>query len=71
MAKGKPKPARVIESIARKALEMEEGNVQNAWSRYIMLHFAQTHDLAPGCDMQDLVRWYRNVGLMPQKHRRR
>lgn len=31
--------------------------VSEAWSRYIILHFRATGNLAPGCDMRDFSDW--------------
>ena len=30
----------------------------HVYSEYIVLHFRQTGNLAPGCDARDLLAWY-------------
>ncbi|OGF53946.1 MAG: hypothetical protein A2Z21_09355 [Candidatus Fraserbacteria bacterium RBG_16_55_9] len=55
----KPHLERVDRRLAEDALEMARGNRQLAWTEYVLLHFRRTGDLAPGCDMADLLAWYR------------
>lgn len=54
----KARPERVDPGLARAALAHEGGNRQTAYTQYIVLHFRQTGDLAPGCDMRDLQAFY-------------
>ena len=58
MSKTKTHPERVDPVLARRALAEEAGDRQKAYSRYIVLHFRATGDLAPGCDNRDLQAWY-------------
>lgn len=52
----KPQPDRVHPEIARRALR--EAKQRTAiWSEYIILHWRGTGNLAPGCDLQDLIVW--------------
>lgn len=60
---GKPDTNKVHPAIAKRALELANGNKQAAYSRYIQLYFRQTGKLAPGCDNKDLQAFYDKEGL--------
>ena len=53
----KPRPERVIPSLARLAIERARGDRARVYSEYIRAHFQATGSLAPGCDARDLVAW--------------
>jgi hypothetical protein len=53
----KPRPERVIPSLARLAIERARGDMKKVYSEYIRAHFQATGSLAPGCDARDLVAW--------------
>jgi len=53
----KPRPERVIPSLARLALVRAQGDRKKAYSEYIRAHYQATGRLAPGCDARDLGAW--------------
>ena len=53
----KPRPERVIPSLARLAIKRARGDRTRVYSEYIRAHFQATGCLAPGCDARDLVAW--------------
>jgi len=53
----KPRPERVIPSLARLAIERARGDRARVYSEYIRAHFQATGRLAPGCDARDLIAW--------------
>jgi len=52
----KPRTERVIPDLARHAVYAtnDRGKV---WTEYIVSHFRSTGNLAPGCDLKDMMAW--------------
>ena len=56
-------PDRVDPASAERAYQRATGRTeparrQAAWTEYILCHFEATGQMAPGCDMRDLMAWY-------------
>ena len=52
----KDHPERVHPEIAWQALSVATQRT-HIWTEYILLHFRSTGNLAPGCDLRDLLAW--------------
>jgi hypothetical protein len=61
---------RVIPQLAIKALERAK-DCGSVFTEYILLHYRDTGNLAPGCDNKDLIAWYRVNMLNEWKGKKR
>lgn len=52
----KADPSKVNPEMAREALRRAEVRV-NLFTEYILVHYAKTRKLPPGCDLPDLIAW--------------
>ena len=57
MSSKKTHPELVNPAIARFAIGKAKLRTE-CYTQYIVLHFRQTGNLAPGCDNRDLLAWY-------------
>jgi hypothetical protein len=58
----KPHPERCHLEMVRKAKEQAADDRARAWSRYIIIHYNATGNLAPGCDARDFYAAYDTLG---------
>ena len=57
MAGKKEHPERVHPGMARAAIAKATQR-SHVYTEYILIHYHQTGNLAPGCDARDLLVWY-------------